>query len=802
MIENNEPVDEQILPLGYVLADRYVLDEFIGSGGMGSVYKAHDKLLEEKVLAIKILHREFSRDSELTRRFLREVNMMHSVNHPNVVRTYDAGVHDGMFFYTMEHIEGLLLDQYVESLNQDYKLLGKIAVQICKGLEAIHGQNIVHRDLKPGNILISTDGTVKITDFGVARPVSSGNTTHREIMGSLDYIPPEVFLGHEISPASDFYSLGVILYGIATGDFPFDAEDPMAIVWKHVHEVPKIPSELNPTTPLWMDKLIMRLLEKEAEKRPQNAREVIRYIRKKIYTKSEVMDSGAHELEDDGESVFDTNIYETEFDSKDDNPQVCLFEGEARKDSFTSACNSVIFDALPTVDEIKKHEEMWQERKNSRPDTDDLKGLAAKIRKVENFDKAKSNKKLIVFLAIVFSLLLLLFLISKLDLSDDSFGLDFSSIDLPYFSQKESSNKNSQEQIRKEISIRDLREEYISGVPSFSRNSNRKSNTRKLSSRRPANNSLGKTYVPEKEVGYFKDNSFQDLANVFYSESSSNVYVDPSVYYNSEQSNQEPVNTKSKVKPKSNYLNDIAKARQATKNEYQYNKKSRKDNNLRTIYNQRLEVKKEIASLNGKINAYSIKNEKSLVEQKKEAEVRRKQIAESRNKIREFNKKQKVKQNLLNDIYTDINENTDLAVVKKLTSKNERVKESYEKYKKAESEFSSLKDKIREGKISISKSDIKDVREQVDINKSELLVVVKSALKNNINFNEEKLEDANATLEINNYLDEAQQAKIESMSKQWKKISAGTAEKKEVVVSEKEELEKKLEELNKLMSDE
>ena len=117
MIENSDSTDEQILPLGYVLADRYVLDEFIGSGGMGSVYRAHDKLLEEKVLAIKILHREFSRDTDLTRRFLREVNMMHSVNHPNVVRTYDAGVHDGMFYYTMEHIEGLLLDQYVESLN-------------------------------------------------------------------------------------------------------------------------------------------------------------------------------------------------------------------------------------------------------------------------------------------------------------------------------------------------------------------------------------------------------------------------------------------------------------------------------------------------------------------------------------------------------------------------------------------------------------------------------------------------------------------------------------------------------------
>jgi serine/threonine protein kinase len=467
MLENHGS-DEDILPKGHLLSNRYLLESFLGSGGMGSVYLALDTLLEDKIVAIKVLHKEFARDSELTRRFLREVNMMHSVNHPNVVRTFDAGVEKGLFYFTMEYIEGLLLDSYLEEAGRDYNLLGRITAQICKGLEAIHEQNIVHRDLKPGNILVSSSGYVKITDFGVARPISSGNTAHREIMGSLDYIPPEVFLGNEITPASDFYSLGVILYGIVTGHFPFEAEDPMAIVWKHVHEQAVPPRSVSGDVPEWLDFLIMRLLRKDPEERPSDAREIIRYVREQVYKKDgELLDSGSYqtpsesiirEFKREDYEIFDTDNFELNIDTEaidheinfddNDSPSALLTEEQDEFDSrvheggeFQSACHQLIFDALPTVDAIREHEKEWEAKKRLR--VDDLGSSSDHlIRKGEKSSDAEKLRTAIKAAGIICALAIFM-----------AFGVPTYLGQLHQQREKEESAKTIQE----------LREEYLSG---------------------------------------------------------------------------------------------------------------------------------------------------------------------------------------------------------------------------------------------------------------------------------------------------------------------------------------------------
>jgi len=510
MLENHNS-EEQVLPIGYVLSSRYVLDSFLGSGGMGSVYLCRDTLLEDKVVAVKILHREFARDVELTRRFLREVNMMHSVNHPNVVRTFDAGVENGIFYFTMEFVEGLLLDEYLEAAGRDYTLLGRITAQICKGLEAIHGQNIVHRDLKPGNILVSESGFVKITDFGVARPISSGNTTHREIMGSLDYIPPEVFQGLEITPASDFYSLGVILYGIVTGEFPFEADDPMAIVWKHVHEEARPPRELCEDIPPWLDVLIMGLLSKDPKERPQSAREIIRLVRGGLYSKEgSSLDSGSYKVstgETLGEfsqrdsTIFDTDSFELGMNSTErareyfddlDHEESDLTVREssgAGVDNFNSAWHQVIFDALPTGDAIRKHEQEWQEKSRLRSDV----GLAAEMQEPEKKRDFRTLK--IAFITIfLFSLL--------------SGGLFLFFKILPEIEQRE-------EELRPK-SIEELKKEYYS-------ESSKKSSK--------ANNSTSR--IQKSSTGVFtqsraKESSFFDSVTSLFKKSSNTSGYNPS----------------------------------------------------------------------------------------------------------------------------------------------------------------------------------------------------------------------------------------------------------------------------------
>ncbi len=266
-----------VLSQGYVIAGRYEIQKLLGTGGMGSVYLVADRILGEEQVAIKILHKQFAFEQKYTQRFLREVQLMRRVNHKNVVRTFDVGADGDLVYFTMEYVHGQsLLDLITTRTFPKNQLLSTI-IQLCEGLEAIHNANIIHRDLKPGNIIILEDGTIKITDFGVARPETSELTAHNEVIGSSPYIAPEVWLGDKLTNAVDLYSFGVILYELNTGVLPFDAESPALLMRMHLDRAPVPPKELNKTVPSWLNRLILKLLEKSPLARPRDAREIIDY---------------------------------------------------------------------------------------------------------------------------------------------------------------------------------------------------------------------------------------------------------------------------------------------------------------------------------------------------------------------------------------------------------------------------------------------------------------------------------------------------------------------------------------------
>ncbi len=263
--------DGDFLPGGSVIANRYELQSTLGVGGMGTVYLATDRLLDDIIVAIKILHREYSSHPSLRKRFFREVKLMNMVNHKNVVRTFEVGEDGPYLYYTMEYVPGIPLSEF-DGISID--AFPDLIDQICSGLGAIHASDILHRDLKPGNILVLPDHTVKITDFGVARPKVSNLTQHEEIIGSIDYLAPEIWLGTDIGPGIDFYSLGVILYELLCGVLPFESDRPANVMWMHVNQVPAAPIEHVPDIPMWLNNLIVSLLAKTADGRPATAGEI------------------------------------------------------------------------------------------------------------------------------------------------------------------------------------------------------------------------------------------------------------------------------------------------------------------------------------------------------------------------------------------------------------------------------------------------------------------------------------------------------------------------------------------------
>lgn len=254
--------------IGRLLGNRYKILELIGEGGMALVYKAECTLLQ-RVVAIKILRAQFSADREFVERFRREAQAAASLSHPNVVNIFDVGQEDEIHYIVMEYIPGRNLKEIIQeeapfSLNRALR----ITLQICEALRHAHEHNIVHRDIKPHNILMTADGTVKVTDFGIARAVTaSGFTQTGVVMGSVQYFSPEQAKGLPVGPQSDLYSLGCILYEMLTGEVPFTGESPIAIALKHLQEEPPLLGWIAARHPKSVVDLLKRALAKDLEQR-------------------------------------------------------------------------------------------------------------------------------------------------------------------------------------------------------------------------------------------------------------------------------------------------------------------------------------------------------------------------------------------------------------------------------------------------------------------------------------------------------------------------------------------------------
>ncbi|MDP2872686.1 MAG: Stk1 family PASTA domain-containing Ser/Thr kinase [Bacillota bacterium] len=266
--------------IGKVLGGRYEVLKNHGAGGMAVVYRARDRLLGRTV-AVKVLREQFALDEQFLQSFEREAKAAAALTHPNIVGVYDVGVDDGIHYIVMEMIEGTTLKELIRErgcLSARTTLI--IARQIATALAEAHSNNIVHRDIKPQNILMTPDGLVKVTDFGIARAqaFSQGTLSNSDsVIGSVHYVSPEQARGDDATPRSDVYALGVVMYEMLTGKVPFNGGSPVAVVLKHVEETPRPPSQLRPMPPE-VEALVLRAMSKDPHDRFVNARAMARAI--------------------------------------------------------------------------------------------------------------------------------------------------------------------------------------------------------------------------------------------------------------------------------------------------------------------------------------------------------------------------------------------------------------------------------------------------------------------------------------------------------------------------------------------
>ncbi len=263
-----------MLKTGMIIGERYEIVGKIGSGGMADVYKGKDHKLNRYV-AVKVLKPEFREDTKFIKKFQTEAQSAAGLTHPNVVNVYDVGNDGGVYYIVMELIEGITLKEYISKKGKlSIKEATSIAIQVSMGLEAAHSHGIVHRDVKPQNIIISTDGKVKVTDFGIARAASS-NTISSNAMGSVHYSSPEQVRGGYSDEKSDIYSLGITLYEMVTGVVPFDGDTTVAIAIKHLQEEMIPPSTYTPELPYSLERIIEKCTQKSVDRRYRNMGEVI-----------------------------------------------------------------------------------------------------------------------------------------------------------------------------------------------------------------------------------------------------------------------------------------------------------------------------------------------------------------------------------------------------------------------------------------------------------------------------------------------------------------------------------------------
>ena len=261
--------------IGRLLDSRYEILDVIGTGGMAVVYRALDHRLN-RLVAVKILKDELSRNQEFRRRFHAESQAVAMLSHPNIVSVYDVSRSGDADYIVMELIEGITLKQYLEKkLNLNWRETLHFSIQIAKALEHAHSRGIVHRDIKPHNIMILKDGSIKVADFGIARVGSAQNTLTREALGSVHYISPEQAKGARVDNRSDLYSLGVVMYEMLTGRTPYDGETPVSVAIQHINGNARRPSELMSGIPLGLEQIVMRAMSANADERYGSATEML-----------------------------------------------------------------------------------------------------------------------------------------------------------------------------------------------------------------------------------------------------------------------------------------------------------------------------------------------------------------------------------------------------------------------------------------------------------------------------------------------------------------------------------------------
>ena len=262
--------------VGKRLDGRYEIIEIIGVGGMAVVYKAFDNI-DNRIVAVKILKDEYLTNEEFRRRFKNESKAIAVLSHPNIVRVFDVSYGDRLQYIVMEYVEGITLKEYIEQQGKiDTREAVYFVTQILRALQHAHDKGIVHRDIKPQNIMLISDGTIKVTDFGIARfSRSETKTMTEQAIGSVHYISPEQAKGSVTDSKSDLYSVGVVLYEMLTGQLPFQADNTVSVALMHLQKEPLRPRQINPNIPVGLEQIILRAMQKNPNDRYQSASEML-----------------------------------------------------------------------------------------------------------------------------------------------------------------------------------------------------------------------------------------------------------------------------------------------------------------------------------------------------------------------------------------------------------------------------------------------------------------------------------------------------------------------------------------------
>ena len=275
-----------MVKIGMFLGDRYEILERIGSGGMSDVYRAKDHRLNRDV-AVKVLKQEFNADKSFVSKFRTEAHAAACLSHPNIVHVFDVGDSDDLHYIVMELVEGITLKTYIAKKGKlEIRETIGIAMQVAQGIEAAHEQHIVHRDIKPQNIIISRDGKVKVTDFGIAKAATSETITSNT-MGSVHYISPEQARGGYCDERSDIYSLGITMYEMLTGRVPFEGDSAVSVALLHIQGEMVPPRKYNPMIPVSLEKIVLKCTQKRPEMRYRSVTELISDLKRALMTPNE-----------------------------------------------------------------------------------------------------------------------------------------------------------------------------------------------------------------------------------------------------------------------------------------------------------------------------------------------------------------------------------------------------------------------------------------------------------------------------------------------------------------------------------